>query len=367
MISPDDIRAILGNLAIGDRMADNDAPFFVSVNTQARRLGCLLYLLGEIGAGRGLEALLMTPSLNNLLSLRENIRAEGLMSGELTSSKSSIRHYLELGFQFKLMVAQGALYNLTSSGALLAKYSNGVNPYPLGDESRLLLWHAILSSDYFGMQALVQALLQGAQRVSTICDVFPSILIERLQRVSVSKGNDRLSRAARDKSLVVMSWKKPRVYAEHLVSARINWLIDLGIVRRIGDATGELTIDAMHLAWCREFTCDIGSEIASIAAWVLNYALSCEARMLKVGGCLDVALKDAFDLLDRRGGLCKVRVSDLIRFLICCRPSSVIDAVREGRHLMPDTFAAGGWSYAVHAATRATQAYVTCRILGDEK
>src|SRR6266571_947443 len=50
----------------------------ISVNTQARRLGCFVYLIGQIADHKNIESLLLSLPSEGLAMLKENLVANGL-------------------------------------------------------------------------------------------------------------------------------------------------------------------------------------------------------------------------------------------------------------------------------------------------
>src|SRR5688572_20297293 len=86
----------------------------VSVNTQARRLGCLTFLAGKVAKGRKIESLLLSMPAQEIAALNDNFRLNGHLSGQLTNKASSIEHYLDAAIQLHLLAKQGAIFALTN-------------------------------------------------------------------------------------------------------------------------------------------------------------------------------------------------------------------------------------------------------------
>lgn len=334
----------------------------VSVNTQARRLGCFLFLLKQIATNQGLEALLLDQKSDKLQELKSNIVSVGLASGYLTKNRSSVIHYLDAAQQLRLIVQRGALYELTSQGRFLVDVTGSFDrPYPLSGHSRRSLLHAMISTDYYGMQAIVQSLLAGARSVRTIRSEHQEQLIHVLKGASMDAANSTIRSIAHDRLLTIKKWRKPDAYAEHLVFAKVNWLIDLGIVTTSGHDGDMIERCSDHEKWLHDYACSVEPSISTIYSFVLNYACAETETVRDYDERLEAVLCAAFSLLGgKANAMNKIRCGDLACFIVCCRPAFLKGLIERGASVFPDaTVVAGGMRYTVHSASRTTQGYVT--------
>ena len=205
----------------------------VSVNTQARRLGCLVYLLGHVAHGRKIESLLVSLSARELNHLRQNLSEYGLVSGHLTPKQSSVKHYLDAAVELHLLVRQGAVFSLTTRGQFLmdAVRPDVSSPYPLKPPTRVFFLHTLLASDYFGTAAIARSLLAGAKRLAAYNANITLNCFACLRKQANVPQTPGSSRVVQDRMISIRNWKQPQSYAEHLVSAKLNWLADLGVLQ----------------------------------------------------------------------------------------------------------------------------------------
>jgi hypothetical protein len=91
-INASDVELLLGRFASSASFLDSRNTGILSVNAQARRLGCLVYLVGLVASGRKVRSLLIAPSPSELADLKCHLQEHGFTSGFLTAAKSSFRH-----------------------------------------------------------------------------------------------------------------------------------------------------------------------------------------------------------------------------------------------------------------------------------
>ncbi len=339
----------------------------VSVNTQARRLGCIIYILGEISRGRKIESLLLSHQPQEITSLKDNIQANGFSSGYITGKISSVKHYINAAIGFHLLVKQGALFNLTSNGKFLidAICPDSISPYPLATQTKIFFLYTLLSSDFFGVLAIVRSILKGISRVSEVQREHQMELLNLLQVVLRASTNSRMLRLIQDRMISLRNWKKPVSYSEHLVSAKLNWLIDLGILEMNIFSKSEITIISKHRGWLNSFNKILEPTEPHLLSLILNYA----GNIIPTNRLLDeynlcLALKSVFHLMSRHGNLMKIRSSELVLSLLCFHAPMLIRFMIEGKSLLMNSkIECDEMTYRVHKASRSTQSY----IIGERK
>src|SRR5689334_18182974 len=129
-VSDQHITQLFGEVVSRSPLWFNAGTGVLSVNTQARRLGCLLFLLGQVSRGRKLHSVLLRQAPDELKALAHNLEVNEYASGQLTAKASSIQHYLDAAHELHLLAKQGAMYTLTSRGQMIADVaaSTSVNP-----------------------------------------------------------------------------------------------------------------------------------------------------------------------------------------------------------------------------------------------
>lgn len=358
------VTELFGGLVSSSGLWFDSGSGVVSVNTQARRIGCLLYLLGKVTEGRKMQSLLEVSPVSELADLKKNLEDNKYSSGYLTAKTSSIEHYLALATEFRLLAKQGSMFDLTHRGhflmdALQPAYGQ---PYPLSAAAKVFFFNTILAADYFGFAAVVSSLLQGARKLIEAQKNHQSELLRLLNGAARSSSDSRLHRMAQDRIISIRKWTKPESYAEHLVSAKINWLLDLGIVRLSPESSLEFAVVQDHVGWTTEFCKGGAPTDAHIAAYTLNYAIACGSNDAKEDTlCVCDLLDSAFSRLARHSSLIKVRCTDLVLFLLCFHAKALFNKIAAHQQLFSDSdIECGEKSYKIHLAARSTQSFVVC-------
>jgi hypothetical protein len=369
-INASNVAYLFGNLVSTSPIWLDSNCGIVSVNTQARRLGCMIYLIGLLVKGHKIETLLLSPPPQEILALKDNIIKNGFTSGFLTGKSSSIRHYIDAVSSFHLIFRQGAMLNPTGFGQFLIqvlcpKYTL---PYPLPYEARFFFLYKLLKYDFFGIAAIVSALLEGHCKISDIQRIHQAQLLHLLENVSLASTNARLKRLAQDRITSLRAWRNPNSYSEHLVPAKLNWLADLGVFVENQFSPFQIKIKSEHEHWLNDFIRITVPTEPDLLALVLNYAMAIipkEEQPLNDELC--VALCSAFSKFTRSGNFMKIRSIELVIFLLCFHIPMLIRLIKEGNRLMTTSaIECYDATYKVHMASRSTQSYILCeRKSGD--
>jgi len=350
-----------GNLSSASMVASSSGGV-VSVNTQARRLGCLVYLLGLVSRGRKIESLLLSLSVSEVASLKHNINANGYTSGHLTATTSSVRHYVDAALAFHLLVQQGAVFDLSVRSRFLldAIKPDSRQPYPLHPETKVFFLHTLLGFDYFGIAAIIRSLLSGASKMSEIQREHQSELLQLLETVSRTSTNTRLQRSMRDRVISIRNWKKPESYCEHLIAAKLNWLADLGILNAPPSSTSGISLTSGHQDWLSDWAAATEPTEVNLLTLLLRYAQVAVPRTnSQKDTTLCSALQLSFDRLSNPGKLAKIRLPDFILFLVCFQPHFLAQLVTEAKSLFLESVVnCGSAVYKIHSASRSTQSYI---------
>ena len=226
----------------------------LSVNTQARRFGSLLYVIGKIRNGIKNETLLHTPSESEVRDLLANFRKHGINSGEISTNKWSIVHYLDLANELHLLTKQGSIYDLTAHGKLLSNLNSSkiTEPYPLQNSAKHFLLASILKLDFYGIKALISILLSGRTTMVNLKNSYQESLLKVLKELSIGSRDSHLLNYVKDRSLGINDWSKPVQYADHLVSARLNWLADLDLICLTGNNGVNVHYNQKQESWLND-------------------------------------------------------------------------------------------------------------------
>ncbi len=353
--------AVLGSLVSKAPISFDSAAGIVSVNTQARRLGCLTFLVCKVAGGRRVESLLLAPSREEIATLNENLRSNGHISGQLTKNASSIEHYLDAAIQLRLLTKQGAILALTNRGQFLTDIirPNGVTPYPFAASANVFFFETILRADFFGIVAALRPLLGGPRSLSEVQEFYSQELLTVLARVGRSSVDSRLRRIAQDRIIAIRNWRKPESYAEHLVPAKLNWLLDLGIIE--ARSNQQYQINSRHHGSVTHATELVVPSEADLVGVVLNYGIA-----LHVGdGAIDqnacALLNSAFAQIAQGKMLVKARCSEFVLFLLCFHANALQrqSTAKTPLFALP-SIDCDDRTYRFTMASRSTQSFVIC-------
>lgn len=333
----------------------------LSVNTQSRRLGCMSYILGQVAHGRKIESLLLSPSTEKLGELKKNINSNGFDSGYLTSNSSSVKHYVDAAIALHFLVRQGSVFNLTGLGLFLlqAIRPDTAHPYPLTSPSKTFFFHSLVATDYFGLSAIARLLLKGKSQQISIRREYQTQLLDVLGEATSGSTSARLSRLARDRIISIRNWKKPESYAEHLVSAKLNWLSDLGVLEEFPSAN-TIATKREHRGWLEDLTKTPMPTDSHLLALTLNYssAIRQEETCSTVENICSV-LSESFERLVRDPTLDKIRCSDFLLFLLCCHAPLLLYLIEKKQKLISaTTVECNDHLYKIHFASRPTQSFI---------
>ena len=330
----------------------------------------MIFLVGQVIHGRRTLPLLLSLPQSERQDLECNLKSNGCVNGRLTERPSSIEHYLSAAVELRLLSRQGSIFSPTSRAQFLADAvrPNWKQPYPLSDPATVFFLNLILKSDYCGFLALARALSEGTPSLTELQRGHQTQLFGIFDEVKRSRGESRLQRAARDREMAIRNWKKPVSYSEHLVSAKLNWMLDLGIARLMESRRDAFAIADVHREWVRECIATVPPTDADIASFTHKFAIS------KVSGVAisDTAgvcppLESAFLSLARTGVLQKIRGEDMVLFLLCFHSLELQQWMLAGLRLFSESsIKCGLISYKLNSASRPTQSFVVRSVIGEK-
>lgn len=204
----------------------------MSANVQARRAGCVIALLKLIGNGTTAASLLRQDN-NVIWKDIEWGATEGSKTGFHVKGESFLKHYLDFLMALNLISKEGILYRATSHGRILQQNGGWAKYNPDGElfaKRFLFLWTAI--SDPLSSITCIQLLRDSPKTLVSLTKDFHSALVENLKSfANMDLVSAKLISELNAASKALSHWKKPQVYSEHLVSSKINILLDLEIIK----------------------------------------------------------------------------------------------------------------------------------------
>ena len=213
----------------------------LSTNTKVRRIGYFKVLSIFLIENRKIPATLMNKKfesycLNYRTLLEKNQYNKGVVSATKTgiSAKPYIDTSEDLGLTNRInkMYYSGKSFKVFQT--LQSDYSNSSNVFELSDFDKIFFLECILRNDYFYFTALLELLfLQGSTTYSNLVKVFQSKLLTRLENYRQTNSyGDRKSLNNIDVILKrIKKWENAKVYLEHIIMPRLNWMLDLGILK----------------------------------------------------------------------------------------------------------------------------------------
>lgn len=333
----------------------------LSVNTQARRLGIFVYLVGQISNKRSIESLLLSLPAEDLAAVKSNLGNSKFKSGHLTARPSSVNHYLQAVIDLGLVVRQGAVLRLTSRGQFLltAVSANAHAPYPLARSTKIFFLFTILQNDYFGIAAIVRSLIKGATQLAAIQRDHQAQLLHLLSDVTERSENARLSRLLQDRSLSIRNWTKPESYSEHLVSAKLNWLADLGVLDMGHSLKSKIVINSEHEAWMKALAEPAVPTDTHLLTLILKYSFATLTNQPDMNSDVCNALDAAFERLAGDVALQKIRCNDFLLFLLCSYSNLLAQLVAKRTPVFPrPIIECTRNTYKAHFASRSTQSFI---------
>jgi hypothetical protein len=328
---------------------------FVSSNTQARRLGCLLFLLDKIKRGDKTERLLFLSSRSELAELKDNLEAFSKGSGTLTNKISSFQHYLELGESLSILVKQGAVYQLSNEGQLLlgTLLSSRLRPYPLGKATSTYFFQSVFAKDMVGLFPIIRTVLKNEQSGQQILITHYQQAILDMLRQLQQQSDTRSRHALLTKTRDVQKWSEPTSYGEHLVSSKINWLIDLTLIEGVPSS---YVCSGQAKSIFDDFLEDIPRNLIDILYLSFRYALAQSDDSSKKP--FDETLNSLFKLAGAEANLEKIRIQDAIRLWIAYYPHNFKELALSFGTMAGaiETIARG--QFQVQTSQRNSQAYI---------
>jgi hypothetical protein len=366
-ICPNRISSVLGEFIAQRKLHAERCCAVLSVNTQARRLGSLLYLLGKIKAGVRLVAQLERPPATEIDQLRSNLRLHQLTSGEISTARSSVDHYLTLAQDLHLVVRQGSLHTLTAHGQLLMALVRPpcAEPYPLSQNTKLCILAILLRHDFIGLKSLIRLMLTGVLSVDGLCNEYQESLLASLEEALECQTEQHTKRLFFDRRSQIQKWNNPAKYSDHLVPARLHWLKDLAVIHGSVGANGEHNIAVEYLPWMMAVCSikwpnerDVYDLVESYCSATYDDAITLNAAGDSTLVCS--ALDQVFIQNSGLGPIEKVRADIAALHLTSTQMPLLRNMARNRQSFWGNSRErlCGKTTYGLHPAARSTQAYV---------
>ncbi len=223
-------------------------------NTKVRRLGYLKLLTSLTNKHKQLDKVTIYKKFESIASQYEkqllfNKFTKGLI--KITRTGNSAKPYIELAEDLGFLSYLNRIY---SSGKFFKVYSrlqkeaidispkgtsheHTKNIFELDKLDKLFFLEEILKNDFFYITSLIEIIfILNKTTESELRKVeknercfFQNFLLRKLEDLSNSLPQGERRKVQKIK-IRVENWEKPKVYLEHVLMPRLNWLFDLGLI-----------------------------------------------------------------------------------------------------------------------------------------
>lgn len=207
----------------------------LTTNTKVRRLGYFKILSIFLLSYKKIPSVFINKKFENYCLdyrnyLENNLFTRGLI-GE-TKSGISAKPYIDAASELELVSKINNTFYTSKSfkvyQVLQEKYSISSNIFELSDFDKMYFLEKILRNDFFYFMNLLQLIyIKENATYPYVIEKYQSQLISRLSEFKhKGKSSNNLETILNR----IKNWEKPKVYLEHIVMPRINWMLDLGLL-----------------------------------------------------------------------------------------------------------------------------------------
>lgn len=224
----------------------------LNTNTKARRFLYLFEIAKQFPAKGGLPNRILNKFLENKVSnLTSELRDSGYSKGLVISkgTGNSIKPYTDLAISMGLLSEANNSFLISKKFRIFISTETFLSSRPLKDRNHdnlrnyfFLQW--LLETDFLYLSCLIE-LINLEETVSTVrlIQIFQSSVLRRLDWLlqncngwkKVEIQNIEIIRTR------IHDWKKPKVYLEHVLAPRLNWLKDMSLLIEVKPNVWALT------------------------------------------------------------------------------------------------------------------------------
>ena len=210
----------------------------MSTNTKVRRLG-YFKLASSFIENKKVTAVTINRkfevfSVNFTQELTVNENSKGLI--KVTKTGISAKPYIDTAVNFDFI---NKINNFYSSGkqlkvyqVLRSEFPESSNVFLLSDFDKIFFLENILKYDFFYFGNLLE-IIYIHERTSyiDIISVYKDKLINQLKEFNSFNRNRKVSNEINTVLKRILNWEKPEKYLEHVIMPRLNWMLDLNLVK----------------------------------------------------------------------------------------------------------------------------------------
>jgi hypothetical protein len=355
-----------------------------STNTQVRRLEVISAITREIGRRMAPMELLKSKMIEWSFFLEANSSLYYSKNGKLTHDTevtTAFPKYISLMKEMGIIHKLGSVISLTTNGHILndlIKQSNQLSDVITKEEKLFYLY--ILFSKDADYLLLVLDMIKNEPLLSNQTQLqkkFEKSLLQRLKSKALFSERSTLMNIEEKRRVVSVEWLNSASYAEHIIAPRLEWLIDLNVLKKEDNRylftdEGEKFLESFLSLKENESVSDINNE------WITEKAFS-SFRYLFSDSMLLRDFKDLTNFEQNKIiGECLLISSNLFRsgsaLRIGLQPSLIFSSIHsfykenvvlEFKQLVEkvkQVFVYKGKQYQMKGAARITEGYITIKI-----
>jgi len=215
----------------------------ISIQTKVRRLGYIKMIVSIFDKSSYYPNSIFNKKIeqearkfNNDLIAYTNTK--GII--EITKTGNSSNPYIDTALSLKLLYTQNNKYLLSKYGKIFNVLNDKLetsssNYFELSKYEKTFFLFFILQNDSFYLWVLLDLIyIQGNNTtIKDIKEIFQDYIIKQLEfTIAYSNISDKDKIKISLQLKRIKSWKKPKVYLEHIIEPRLNWLLDLDILNK---------------------------------------------------------------------------------------------------------------------------------------
>jgi hypothetical protein len=255
----------------------------LNTNTKIRRLGYLKILLKMMSE----QPKVPISRMNNIFEVFSNeykycLEQHKNQKGEIiiTKSGNSANPYIELALNLGLLRKTAGIYEVGKFGKVYNILKNKIdssegNPFILSKFDTTFFLEILLKEDYwFLYEILKQTAINPNIAYKTLKVDFQQILLRQIKDfiddAQIKNSRQVLSLKVRERR--IKNWSKPKVYIEHVLMPRLNWLYDLNFIELKNNLSFHLTEMGERLLFNLSIWNDMAlHQIVSPLAYIDNF------------------------------------------------------------------------------------------------
>lgn len=226
---------------INKEIKDEKSLPILSTNTKVRRLGYFKILSIFFRENKKVPVSYTNKKFENYcLAYKDILDSYQFKKGLIKETKTGIsaKPYIEVANDLGLLNKINNLYYESKLfkvyQILQGRFSAAPNIFQLTDFDKAFFLEAILKNDYFYFSNLLVLIFMYEKiTYSRLIETYQNRLINSLEdyKQANSYGDRKLLMSLETISNRIKKWEKADIYLEHILMPRLNWMLDLGIIK----------------------------------------------------------------------------------------------------------------------------------------